>query len=77
MSLLWFLIIGAAAGWLAGQMMKGGGFGLAGNLVVGCLGAVLGGWLFGSYFGGGLIASLVVALLGALVLLFIIGLIKK
>jgi uncharacterized membrane protein YeaQ/YmgE (transglycosylase-associated protein family) len=46
MSLLWFLIIGICAGWLAGSLVKGGGFGLIGNLVIGILGAVIGGSLF-------------------------------
>ena len=47
MNILWFVLIGLAAGFLAGQIMKGKGFGLVGNLVVGILGAILGGWLFG------------------------------
>ena len=47
MGLLWFALIGLAAGWLAGQIMKGGGFGLVGDLVVGVVGAILGGFLFG------------------------------
>jgi uncharacterized membrane protein YeaQ/YmgE (transglycosylase-associated protein family) len=77
-NLLYFLLVGLVAGWLAGQVMKGKGFGLVGNLVVGCLGAVLGGWLFGAYAGGGgLLASIIVALLGAIILLFIISLVKK
>ncbi|MEO1201131.1 MAG: GlsB/YeaQ/YmgE family stress response membrane protein, partial [Pseudomonadota bacterium] len=46
-SLLMFLIIGGIAGWLAGKFMKGGGFGIAGNIVVGIIGAVIGGWVFG------------------------------
>ena len=45
--LLWFLLIGLAAGWLAGQILKGGGFGLWGDLIVGVIGALLGGFLFG------------------------------
>jgi uncharacterized membrane protein YeaQ/YmgE (transglycosylase-associated protein family) len=47
MAFLWFLLIGLAAGWLAGQLTKGGGFGLVGDLVVGVVGALLGGFLFG------------------------------
>ena len=47
MDFLWFLLIGLAAGWLAGQLTKGGGFGLIGDLVVGVIGALLGGFLFG------------------------------
>ena len=78
MSLVWFLVIGALAGWLAGQVMKGKGFGLIGNIVVGIVGAVLGGHLFGWLgLGGGLVGSLVTAVLGAIVLLFVVGLIKK
>jgi uncharacterized membrane protein YeaQ/YmgE (transglycosylase-associated protein family) len=77
---LWFLIIGLIAGWLAGMLMKGGGFGMVGDLVVGVVGAVLGGWLFGALglsAGGGLIGSLVVATIGAVVLLFLVRLIKR
>ena len=80
MTIIYFLLIGAAAGWIAGQLMKGGGFGLLGNIVVGIVGAVLGGYLAGSLgisLGGGLIGALVTAVLGAVVLLFIVGLIKK
>ncbi len=78
-SLILFLVIGLAAGWLAGRIMKGGGFGLVGDLVVGVIGALLGGWLF-SLLGismGGIIGSLVMALVGAMVLLFLLRLIKK
>ena len=79
MSLLWFLIIGAVAGWLAGKLTKGKGFGLLGNLLIGCIGAVLGGFVFGllglaSY---GLIGSLITALAGALLLLWIAKKIRK
>lgn len=75
-----FLVIGAVAGWLAGVIMKGGGFGLVGNLIVGILGAVLGGWLFNMLnisIGGEWIGPIVTATAGAVVLLFLIGLIKK
>ncbi|NOT63854.1 MAG: GlsB/YeaQ/YmgE family stress response membrane protein [Acidobacteria bacterium] len=74
------LIIGAVAGWLAGNMMRGGGFGVVGNIVVGIVGGLLGGWLFtlmGVSGGGGLIGSLVVSTIGAAVLLFVVGLIKR
>lgn len=80
MDLLWFLIVGVVAGWLAGMLVKGGGFGLVGDLVVGVVGAVLGGWLFstlGASVGGGLLASIIVATIGAVVLLFIVRLIKR
>jgi uncharacterized membrane protein YeaQ/YmgE (transglycosylase-associated protein family) len=79
-NLIWFLIIGAIAGWLAGLLMKGGGFGLLGDIIVGIIGAFLGGWLFGVlgiHIGGGLVGSLIVAFLGAVVLLFLVRLIKR
>ena len=79
-SLIAFLLIGAVAGWLAGLLMRGGGFGLLGNIVVGVIGAFVGGFLFGLVgvsAGGGLIGSLITAVVGAAVLLFIVGLFKK
>ena len=79
MGFLWFILIGIAAGWLAGQIMKGGGFGLIGDLVVGVIGALLGGWLFGlaGIGAGGLLGQLVVATVGAIVLLLLLRLIKR
>lgn len=79
MNLIWFLLIGLAAGWLAGKIMKGRGFGLFGNLGVGVVGSFLGGWLLGvlGLSFGGTVGSLVTATVGAVVLLFIVGLIKK
>jgi uncharacterized membrane protein YeaQ/YmgE (transglycosylase-associated protein family) len=80
MEFLWFIIIGIIAGWLAGVIMKGGGFGLVGDMVVGILGAILGGWLFskfGASAGGGLIGSIIVATIGAIVLIFILRLFKR
>lgn len=77
MTLLWFVIIGAIAGWLAGQFMRGNGFGLLGDIVVGVIGSFLGSWLFGATgiaIGGGLLGSLIVAFIGAVVLLFIVRL---
>ncbi len=76
---LWFLIIGAVAGWLAGMLVKGGGFGLIGDLIVGIIGAFIGGWLFSTLkIGiGGLVGSLITATVGAVILLFIVRLIKK
>jgi uncharacterized membrane protein YeaQ/YmgE (transglycosylase-associated protein family) len=74
-----FLAIGAVAGWLAGNLMKGGGFGLIGNIIVGIIGAVIGGVVFGflGISAGGLIGSIVTATAGAALLLFIVGLIKQ
>jgi uncharacterized membrane protein YeaQ/YmgE (transglycosylase-associated protein family) len=79
MNLLWFILIGIAAGWLAGQIMKGGGFGLAGDLVVGVIGALLGGYLFGllGIAAGGLLGSLITATVGAIVLIALLRLIKR
>ena len=79
-SLIAFLLIGAVAGWLAGQLMRGGGFGLLVNIIVGAIGAMIGGFLFGLAgltTGGGLIGSLITAVIGAAVLLFVVGLFKK
>jgi uncharacterized membrane protein YeaQ/YmgE (transglycosylase-associated protein family) len=79
MQFVWFLLIGLAAGWLAGQVMKGGGFGLVGDLIVGVIGSLLGGFLFGllGISAGGLLGSLVTALVGAIVLIAILRAIKK
>ena len=80
MEFLWFILIGMAAGWLAGQVMKGGGFGIIGDIVVGVIGALLGGFLFrtmGVSPEGGLLGQLIVATVGAVVLLFLLRLIKK
>ena len=75
-----FLIIGGVAGWLAGLIFRGDGFGILRNIVIGVLGAVLGGRLFGILgisFGGETIAPVITATVGAIVLLFLIGLVKK
>ncbi|NJD55877.1 MAG: GlsB/YeaQ/YmgE family stress response membrane protein [Nitrospirae bacterium] len=75
---LWFLIIGAVAGWLAGKIMQGRGFGLIGDLVVGILGSLIGGFIF-RFLGiasFGLIGSLVTATVGAVVLLWLIHRLK-
>jgi len=79
MSLVWFLIIGALAGYFAGQLTKGSGFGLGMNLVIGIIGAVLGGFLFGllGLAAYGLIGSLITATIGAVVLLWIVKMVKK
>ena len=79
-ALIWFLVSGLIAGWLAGKVMRGGGFGVIGDMIVGVIGAFLGGWLFsvlGISAGGGLIGSIIVAFIGALVLLFLLRLIRR
>jgi uncharacterized membrane protein YeaQ/YmgE (transglycosylase-associated protein family) len=77
--LLWVLLIGIVAGWLAGQIMKGRGFGLWGNLIVGVIGSLLGSFLFGliGLAAYGLLARLVMAVVGAVVLLYLISFIRR
>ena len=79
MGIIMFLVIGAVAGWLAGTLMKGGGFGLLGNIIVGIIGSVVGGFVFGllGISAGGLIGSIITATAGAALLLFILSIIKK
>ena len=75
-----WLAIGAIAGWLAGLLVDGGGFGLVVDIVVGIAGALIGGWLSSLLhvsLGGGWIGSIITALVGAVVLLFIIRLVKR
>jgi uncharacterized membrane protein YeaQ/YmgE (transglycosylase-associated protein family) len=79
-ALLIILLIGAIAGWLAGQIVKGYGFGLLGNIVVGIVGALIAGFLFpriGLGLGGGILGSIIAATLGAVILLFLIRLVKR
>lgn len=78
--LIYTLIVGALAGWLAGFIRQGYGFGLLGNIVIGILGAFLGSWLFrqmGVSIGTGLVNHIITAVIGALVLLFLIGLVRR
>ncbi|MGF6758582.1 GlsB/YeaQ/YmgE family stress response membrane protein [Paraburkholderia sp. GAS334] len=78
--ILAWLIIGAVAGWLAGLLVKGGGFGLIVDIIVGVVGAFIGGWLAGALgisLGGGWIGSIGTAVIGAVVLLIVIRLIKR
>src|SRR5215213_10073253 len=79
-SLIAWLIVGAIAGWLAGLIVKGFGFGLIGNIVVGIIGAVIAGWLLprlGIGLGTGMVAAIINAVIGAVVLLVIIGLVRR
>lgn len=80
MELLYFLLIGLIAGWLAGVLVKGGGFGVVGDMIMGVLGAFLGGFLFNSLglsAGGGMLGSIIVATIGAIVLILLLRLIKR
>jgi len=77
--IIW-LIVGAIAGWLAGMVVKGGGFGLIGDIIVGIIGAVIAGWLLprlGIYIGGGIVAAIIDAFIGAVILLIILRLVKR
>ncbi len=79
-SILIMLVIGAVAGWLAGVVVKGGGFGLVGDIVVGIVGALIAGYLFptlGFDLGGGIIGTIIAAAIGAIILLVLIKLIKR
>jgi len=78
--LIVWLVIGAVAGWLAGTVMKGGGFGLIGDIIVGIVGAFIGGWLAAALhidIGGGLISSILTATVGAVLLILIIRMVKR
>lgn len=77
--IIWFLVVGLIAGWLAGKLMKGAGYGLVGDLILGILGAVVGGWLFGmlGLAAFGFVGSIIVATVGAMALLFLVRVLKK
>jgi len=83
MEIIIMLAIGAIAGWLAGTLMRGSGFGLVGDIVIGIVGAVIGTFLGGFVSGvtgiviPGIIGTLIWAVIGAMLLLFVIGLVKK
>lgn len=79
MHLLWFLIIGVVAGWLAGKILKGAGYGLIGDLVIGVIGAFIGGWVFGALGirAAGTIGTLIMAVVGAVILVYLVRLIKR
>lgn len=79
MSFVWFILIGLVAGWLGGLIVKGSGSGFWINLLVGVVGSVLGGWIMSmlNVGGGSLLWQLLVAVVGAVVLLLIVGLFTK
>ena len=80
-TLLIILLIGAIAGWLAGMVMKGGGFGLLGDIVIGILGAFVGsfvlGRLLGVALGGGILGSICTAFIGAIIILALVRLLRR
>jgi uncharacterized membrane protein YeaQ/YmgE (transglycosylase-associated protein family) len=78
-SLLIVLLVGIIAGWLAGQIMRGTGFGLIGDLIIGVIGAFIGSWLLpqlGIHLGAGLVGAIINATIGAMLLLFVLGLLR-
>jgi uncharacterized membrane protein YeaQ/YmgE (transglycosylase-associated protein family) len=77
--IIWWIVVGLIAGWLAGQVMKGGGYGVLADIVLGILGGILGGWLFGQMGigAGSTIGSIVVAFVGAVILVGITRLLKR
>ena len=80
MGIIIWLIVGAIAGWLAGMVVKGGGFGLIGDIIVGIVGGIIAGWLLpqlGIVIGGGIVGDVIDAFIGAVILLVIIRLIKR
>jgi uncharacterized membrane protein YeaQ/YmgE (transglycosylase-associated protein family) len=80
MGFLAWIIVGLIAGWLAGQVMKGGGYGVVVDIILGLLGGILGGWIFeksGVSTGGGMIGSIIVAFIGAVILVGITRLLRR
>ena len=79
-ALIIWLIVGGVAGWLAGMVVKGGGYGLIGDIIVGIVGGLIAGWLLpqiGIVIGGGIIAAIINAFIGAVILLIVLRLIKR
>jgi uncharacterized membrane protein YeaQ/YmgE (transglycosylase-associated protein family) len=79
-TLIIWLIVGGVAGWLAGMVVEGGGYGLIGDIIVGIVGGLIAGWLlpqFGIAIGGGIIGTIINAFIGAVILLIILRLIKR
>jgi uncharacterized membrane protein YeaQ/YmgE (transglycosylase-associated protein family) len=80
MGFLAWIVVGLIAGWLAGQVMKGGGYGTVADIILGLVGGLLGGWIFGKLgisAGSGMIGSIIVAFVGAVILVGITRLLKR
>jgi uncharacterized membrane protein YeaQ/YmgE (transglycosylase-associated protein family) len=80
MGIIAWIVVGLIAGWLAGVVMKGGGYGILVDIILGILGGLVGGWIFGMLgiaHGSGMIGSLIVAFIGAVILVGITRLIKR
>jgi uncharacterized membrane protein YeaQ/YmgE (transglycosylase-associated protein family) len=78
-NLIWWVVVGLIAGWAAGKIMKGGGYGAVMDIVLGIVGAVVGGWLMSvvGIHAGGLIGTIIVAIIGAVILIWITRMLKK
>lgn len=79
-ALVYWIIVGLIAGWLAGQVMKGGGYGVVVDIILGILGGIIGGWVFGAlgiFPGGGIIGGIIVAFVGAVILVAITRVLKR
>jgi uncharacterized membrane protein YeaQ/YmgE (transglycosylase-associated protein family) len=78
-NLIWWIIVGLIAGWAAGKIMKGGGYGVAMDIVLGVVGAVVGGWLMGmiGIYAGGFLGTIVIAIIGAVFLIWLSRLLKR
>jgi uncharacterized membrane protein YeaQ/YmgE (transglycosylase-associated protein family) len=80
MNIIIWLIVGAIAGWLAGMVVRGGGFGLIGDIIVGIIGSLIAGWLLpriGLFIGGDIIGDIINAFIGAVILLIIVRLVRR
>ena len=80
MGIVYWIVVGLVAGWLAGQVMKGGGYGLVVDILLGLVGGVVGGWLFGALgigAGGGMLGSIIVAFVGAVILVALTRALKR
>jgi len=77
--IIWWIVVGLIAGWGAGKIMKGGGYGVIADILLGIVGGMVGGWAVGylGFGGGGLLWSILVAILGAVILIWITRLVKK
>src|SRR5205807_5247661 len=77
--IIWWIVVGLIAGWAAGKIMKGGGYGVIADIALGIVGAVIGGWVVGlvGFGGGGSLWTILVAILGAVILIWITRLVKK
>jgi uncharacterized membrane protein YeaQ/YmgE (transglycosylase-associated protein family) len=78
-NLIWWAVVGLIAGWAAGKIMKGGGYGAVMDIILGIVGAIIGGWVMGliGIHVGGFIGTIIVAIIGAVILIWLTRLIKK